>query len=157
MSVFPRANGDIYLGILPFYHIYGEIISRMTLYTYLSDPRTGTSNLLHFPFKTGAPVAIMQRFDPVQFCANIERYKITSVLVVPPVLVVLARHPGMWSTPEPQVIAFTIIIAIDQYDLSTVRMLFSGAAPLSAPLTQQVGLWSLNPRFVDSRNMSGDC
>jgi 4-coumarate--CoA ligase len=36
----------------------------------------------------------MSRFDPVQFCANIERYKINIALVVPPVLVVLARHPG---------------------------------------------------------------
>ena len=40
----------------------------------------------------------MQRFDPVQFCANIERYKIQRAFVVPPVLVVLARHPGTWNT-----------------------------------------------------------
>ncbi|KAF8806514.1 AMP binding protein [Phlegmacium glaucopus] len=94
---------DTYLGILPFYHIYGAV------------------NLLLFPFKIGLSVAIMQRFDPVQFCANIERYKITCSLVVPPVLVVLARHP-----------------AVDQYDMSSLRILFSGAAPLSATLAQQV-------------------
>ena len=52
--------------------------------------------LLHFPFGVGAPVAIMSRFDPVQFCANIEKYKITFSLIVPPVLVVLARHPGKY-------------------------------------------------------------
>lgn len=38
----------------------------------------------------------MSRFDPVQFCANIEKYKITIALIVPPVLVVLARHPGKY-------------------------------------------------------------
>lgn len=52
--------------------------------------------LLHFPFSVGAPVVIMSRFDPVQFCANIEKYKITIALIVPPVLVVLARHPGKY-------------------------------------------------------------
>lgn len=36
------------------------------------------------------------RFDPVQFCANIEKYRITVSLVVPPVLVVLARHEGVF-------------------------------------------------------------
>lgn len=55
---------------------------------------TGAVKLVHFPFICGIPVAIMPRFDPVQFCANVERYKATVALVVPPVLVVLARHPG---------------------------------------------------------------
>jgi 4-coumarate--CoA ligase len=63
----------------------------------------------------------MSRFDPVQFCANIERYKITAALIVPPVLVVLSRHP-----------------AVDEYDISTIEVLFSGAAPLGAALTRQV-------------------
>ena len=63
----------------------------------LIRPGTGAVNLLHYAFRNGASVAIMQRFDPVQFCANIERYKINRALVVPPVLVVLARHPG---TPQ---------------------------------------------------------
>ncbi|KIK09211.1 hypothetical protein K443DRAFT_671694 [Laccaria amethystina LaAM-08-1] len=94
---------DAMLGILPFYHIYGAV------------------NLLHFPFLHGIPVAIMARFDPVQFCANIERYKITNTLIVPPVLVVLNRHP-----------------AVDQYDMSTLEVLLSGAAPLGAALTKQV-------------------
>jgi 4-coumarate--CoA ligase len=67
------------------------------LHTCLSDPRTGAVNLLHFALRNGCSVAIMQRFDPVQFCANIERYKIQRVFIVPPVLVVLARHPGTWN------------------------------------------------------------
>ena len=67
---------------------------RCTLHTWFSDPRTGAINLLHYTLKNGCSVAIMPRFDPVQFCANIERYKIQRALVVPPVLVVLARHPG---------------------------------------------------------------
>jgi len=54
----------------------------------------GASQILHFPFSTGAPVIIMPRFDPVQFCAHIQKYKVTIAMIVPPILVLLARHPG---------------------------------------------------------------
>ena len=54
----------------------------------------GLVKLLLLPFACGVPMVIQTRFDPVQFCANIERYRITISLIVPPVLVVLARHPG---------------------------------------------------------------
>lgn len=87
----------------------------------------------------------MTRFDPVQFCANIERYKVNRALVVPPVLVVLARHPGKSTTVEPEFIVLTTMIAVDQYDLSSLQTLLSGAAPLSAPLVQQVGSCHPNP------------
>lgn len=87
---------DAMLGILPFYHIYGAV------------------KLLHFPFLHGIPVAIMARFDPVQFCANIERYKITHSLIVPPVLVVLNRHPG------------TVPFLHQHHNILMSRSLFSG-------------------------------
>ncbi|PPR03178.1 hypothetical protein CVT26_008027 [Gymnopilus dilepis] len=99
-----KYNEDSMLGILPFYHIYGAV------------------KLLHFPFSCGVPVVIMTRFEPEQFCANIERYQITCSLIVPPVLVVLARHP-----------------AVEKYNLSSLYILFSGAAPLGAALAKQVG------------------
>ena len=67
---------------------------KSTLHVWSSDLETGAINLLHFALRNGSSVAIMQRFDPVQFCANIERYKIRRAFVVPPVLVVLSRHPG---------------------------------------------------------------
>ncbi|TFK74033.1 AMP binding protein [Pluteus cervinus] len=91
------------LGILPFYHIYGAVM------------------LLQYPVAANMSVTIQPRFDPVQFCASIEKYNIDIALIVPPVLVVLARHP-----------------AVDQYDLSSLSILFSGAAPLGAALTRQV-------------------
>ncbi|KAF7351179.1 4-coumarate--CoA ligase-like 7 [Mycena sanguinolenta] len=101
---FPPMTGDtVMLGILPFYHIYG------------------IAKLVHFPFSQGCPVIIQTRFDPVKFCAAIQKYRVTLSLIVPPVLVVLARHP-----------------AVDEYDLSSVNLLFSGAAPLGRSLAQQV-------------------
>ncbi|KAF9447183.1 AMP binding protein [Macrolepiota fuliginosa MF-IS2] len=99
----PFDQTDKILAILPFYHIYGAV------------------KLLHFPFTHGTPIVVMPRFDPIQFCANIERYGVNMALVVPPVIVLLARHP-----------------AVEKYDLSTLRVLFSGAAPLGAALTKTV-------------------
>nr|GAT57814.1 AMP binding protein [Mycena chlorophos] len=109
MNILPPAfadlkpERDVMLGILPLYHIYGA------------------AKLLHYPFSRGIPVVLQTRFDPVQFCAAVERYKITICLVAPPVLVVLARHEDM-----------------DKYDLSSLEMLYSGAAPLGLDLVKAV-------------------
>ena len=101
-EIYPKLTlDDAMLGILPFYHIYGTHL--LDILSTLSSPHNlyvGAVKLLHFPFVHGTPVAIMARFDPVQFCANIERYKITDSLIVPPVLVVLNRHPGMVPFPH---------------------------------------------------------
>ncbi|KAJ7076852.1 AMP binding protein [Mycena belliarum] len=104
-AAFPpvRTGLDMMLGILPFYHIFG------------------VSKLLHFPFVLGIPVVIQRRFDPIQFCAVIEKYRVTMSMVVPPILVVLARHP-----------------AVDHYDMSSLEILFCGAAPLGHTLAKSV-------------------
>ncbi|KAF8231352.1 AMP binding protein [Tricholoma matsutake] len=104
-TTFPKqtAEVDSFSGVLPFYHIYGGII------------------LLHFSFLCGVPAVIRTQFDPAQFCADIERYKITCALIVPPILVALARHP-----------------AVDQYDVSSLKSVASGAAPLGDALVKQV-------------------
>jgi acyl-coenzyme A synthetase/AMP-(fatty) acid ligase len=54
---------------------------------------------VHFPFSQGCPVIIQTKFEPDKFCAVIQRFRVTHALVVPPVLVVLARHPGQYSSP----------------------------------------------------------
>lgn len=101
---------------------------------------SGVSNLLTSSFTIGAPVVIQTRFEPESFCANIEKYKVAYSFVVPPVLVVLARHPGMDST-------FLLFcrtelvcdrLAVDKYDLSSLEYMLSGAAPLGADLVKMV-------------------
>jgi acyl-CoA synthetase (AMP-forming)/AMP-acid ligase II len=63
----------------------------------------------------------MAGFDPDGFCAAIARYRVTVGFVVPPMLVVFARHP-----------------AIQKHDLTSLKILFSGAAPLGAELVSTV-------------------
>ncbi|KAF8340904.1 AMP binding protein [Amanita rubescens] len=96
IPVFPPVTaGELTLGILPFYYIYGLMMN------------------LHFPFMCGTPVIIQQLFEPAQFCANVEKYKVTIALTVPPVLLHLARHS-----------------AVDEYNMSSLEYIIFGAAPL---------------------------
>src|SRR5947207_11744912 len=59
----------------------------------------------------------MTHFDIEKFCATIQKYRITYGYVVPPVILLLAKHP-----------------VVEKYDLSSLRMLNSGAAPLTKEL-----------------------
>ncbi|KAJ7430584.1 AMP binding protein [Mycena galericulata] len=110
---FPLGPGETIIGILPFYHTYG------------------ISQLLNLAFFRGCSVVVQTRFEPVAFCANIEKYKVDFAYIVPPVLVVLARHP-----------------AVDSYDLSTLRYLVSAAAPLAPDLVRTVKRRLLAKRSV---------
>ncbi|KIK61144.1 hypothetical protein GYMLUDRAFT_997752 [Collybiopsis luxurians FD-317 M1] len=94
---------DRVLTVLPLYHIYGLV------------------KLMLFPFFCGVTSVIMSQFDPVKFVQSVQRYKITISLIVPPVLVILARHP-----------------CSEQYDTSSLRIMFSGAAPLGGELVKAV-------------------
>jgi 4-coumarate--CoA ligase len=55
------------------------------------------------------------------FVSLIQRWRCTMSLIVPPILLALVHHP-----------------AVDKYDISSLRVLFSGAAPLGAPLVTAV-------------------
>jgi acyl-CoA synthetase (AMP-forming)/AMP-acid ligase II len=63
----------------------------------------------------GATVVTMPRFDMAQFLQLIAQYHITFAHLVPPIVLGLAKHP-----------------LVDQYDLSSLRAIVSGAAPLGA-------------------------
>ncbi|SJL00806.1 related to 4-coumarate-CoA ligase [Armillaria ostoyae] len=100
---YPKDVGTVVLGFLPMYHIYGA------------------TSLLFQGQKLGLTIVIQKRFDPIGFCSDIQKYKVTTVTVVPPVLVFLSRHP-----------------VVEQFDLSTLKMLVCGAAPLGIELSKQV-------------------
>ncbi|KAH9980137.1 amp dependent CoA ligase [Lactifluus volemus] len=76
---------------------------------------------LHFQLYCGMTVIIAARFNFIRFLQSIVRYRVTHLMVVPPMAVLLAKHPEM-----------------QNYDMSVVRFLVCGAAPLSAELQEQV-------------------
>ena len=81
----------------------------------------GMTVLLNAALRARAALVIMPRFDLVEFLENIQNYKITHGFIAPPVAVALAKHP-----------------VVDQYDLSSLRSIMSGAAPLDSELGNAV-------------------
>ncbi len=71
--------------------------------------------VMNLTFNQGATVVVMPRFELEQCLAALQKYRVTYAFVVPPIVLAFARHP-----------------LVDKYDLSSVRTLFSGAAPISA-------------------------
>jgi len=67
----------------------------------------------------GATVVTMPRFDLDTFLETLARYGVTFANVVPPIVLALAKHP-----------------AVDRHDLSKLRMIFSGAAPLGGEIAE---------------------
>ena len=95
LGVEATAETEVLMGILPFYHIYG-----MTA-------------IMCNTLRAGATVVTMPRFELEQFLDLIQKHKITTAYLVPPLVLALAKHP-----------------VVDRYDLSTLDDIMSGAAPL---------------------------
>src|SRR5262245_51851188 len=79
----------------------------------------GLSVIMCGALRVGATVVTMPRFDLEQFLQLLQDHRVTFAYVVPPVALALAKHP-----------------AVDRYDLSSIRALFSGAAPLGPDLAR---------------------
>jgi len=70
---------------------------------------------------SGITLTIMPKFEIEKFCSIVQNQKITFSYVVPPIVLLLAKHP-----------------IVDKYDLSSLRMMNSGAAPLTRELVERV-------------------
>ncbi|HEU4849869.1 MAG TPA: AMP-binding protein [Terrimesophilobacter sp.] len=81
----------------------------------------GMTVLLNLAIKEHATLVTMPKFDFVEFLRIMQDHRCTYVFIAPPVAVGLAKHP-----------------LVEQYDISRVRMIFSGAAPLDGALAQAV-------------------
>ncbi|POR33805.1 Putative 4-coumarate--CoA ligase 2 [Tolypocladium paradoxum] len=91
--------GERWIGFLPLYHAYGQLF------------------MVLMATKLRCSVYVMAEFVFEQFLDVIERHKITSLHVVPPILVMLSKRPEA-----------------ARRDLSSVREILCGAAPLSRDL-----------------------
>ncbi|KAI4849002.1 acetyl-CoA synthetase-like protein [Aureobasidium sp. EXF-8846] len=71
------------------------------------------------------PTYVMQKYDFLKMLSYVEKYKITDLNLVPPIAVAMAKQP-----------------AAKQCDLSSVKNIGSGAAPLGAEVSKEVEqLW----------------
>jgi acyl-CoA synthetase (AMP-forming)/AMP-acid ligase II len=97
--LFPYREGERVLGLAPFFHSMGLCVV-----------------LLH-ALASGATVVSMPRFDLEGMLRAIEQHRVSQVLIPPPVLQALARHP-----------------IVDSFDLSSLRVVGCGGAPATAEL-----------------------
>lgn len=81
----------------------------------------GLTGLVHQILHRGIELVVMPAFDMETFLHTIQEHKITFIYVAPPVIVRLARDK-----------------MVDNYDLSSVKMITSGAAPLTKELVDSV-------------------
>ncbi len=100
----------------------------------------GLTVLMNLALARGARLVTMPRFDLEGFLGAIAEHKVTRLYVAPPILVALAKHP-----------------IVDNYDLSSLRSITSGAAPLDeklalaveqrigVPVRQGFGMTELSP------------
>lgn len=68
-----------------------------------------------------APIITMPKFDLAEFLRVVSELRATYLYIAPPIAVALAKHP-----------------MVDAYDTSSIRMIFSGAAPLDSELGHAV-------------------
>jgi acyl-CoA synthetase (AMP-forming)/AMP-acid ligase II len=78
--------------------------------------------ILNISLHRGATLVTMPRFDLPDFLRVMQEHRITRAYVVPPIVLALAKHP-----------------LVDEFDLSSVEYMLSGAAPLSAELELACG------------------
>ncbi len=94
-------DSDRWIAVAPFFHAVGfSVIASVALHS-------------------GGTVVTMPRFDPVGFVELVERHRITTAIVVPPIIAALAKHP-----------------CVDAADLSSLRRIGCGAAPLGGELQE---------------------
>lgn len=79
----------------------------------------GMSVIMNAGLSRGGVIVTMPRFDLAQFLQLIQDHRVTRAFLVPPIVLALAKHP-----------------MVDDYDLSSLEVIFCGAAPLGAELSQ---------------------
>eukprot|EP00249_Psilotum_nudum_P004035 c17564_g1_i1 orf=333-1997(+) len=90
---------DVVLCLLPLIHIFS------------------LNSVMLCCLRAGAALAIMQKFDVIGLLEYIQKYRISFVAVVPPIVLAIAKCP-----------------TVEKYDLSSIKKVLSGAAPLGEGL-----------------------
>lgn len=93
---------------MPFFHAYGLFVGLGSIYK-------------------ATRVVLIKKFEENLFLKTIEKYKITTLPLVPPLAVFLAKSP-----------------LVNRYDLSSVKDVGCGAAPLSKDTEEAV-----KKRYID--------
>jgi acyl-CoA synthetase (AMP-forming)/AMP-acid ligase II len=79
----------------------------------------GMTAIMSIALRLGATIVTMPRFDLEEFLTLMQDRKVTRAFLVPPIILALAKHP-----------------IVDKYDLSSLELIMSGAAPMGSDLAK---------------------
>ena len=96
-------SAERWLAFLPLYHAFSQLFT------------------INIACRLSVTVYIMQKFSLLDLLYNIQRYQITTIQAVPPIMNMLAKRPET-----------------RRYDISSVRNIMVGAAPLSIQLGNEL-------------------
>jgi long-chain acyl-CoA synthetase len=81
----------------------------------------GTTGYLNQTIYAGTTMVVFPRFDPGQYLQAIEKHEATAIGGAPQLFIPIVNHPDF-----------------KKYDLSSIRLVASGAAPLPVPVMEQM-------------------
>jgi 4-coumarate--CoA ligase len=101
---------------------------------------TGLVHALHLPILLNAEVYMLSSFTMKSMLDTVVQYRISELLLVPPILIRLVRDP-----------------IVDEYDLSCIQRFSSGAAPLSEEIIQLLKKKFPGTGFKQGYGMTESC
>ncbi|XP_073143999.1 probable CoA ligase CCL7 [Henckelia pumila] len=93
---------NVYLCVLPMFHVFGLAV------------------IMYSQLQRGSAIVSMSKFDLEMILKSVEKYGVTHMWVVPPIILALAKNT-----------------TVKKYNLSSLRQIGSGAAPLGRELMQE--------------------
>ncbi|KAM7280460.1 hypothetical protein ACFE04_007594 [Oxalis oulophora] len=100
----------------------------------------GLAVILYAQLQRGSAVVSMRNFDFELLLKNIEKHRITHLWIVPPIVLALAKHD-----------------AVKKFDLSSLKQIGSGAAPLGKDLMQDCAKNLPNALVMQGYGMTETC
>ncbi|XP_004251107.1 probable CoA ligase CCL7 [Solanum lycopersicum] len=92
---------NVYMCVLPMFHVFGLAV------------------IMYSQLQRGNAIVSMAKFDLETLLKNIDKYRVSHLWIVPPIVLALAKNP-----------------VVKKYDLTSIKQIGSGAAPLGKDLME---------------------
>ncbi|KAM3302949.1 putative CoA ligase CCL7 [Capsicum chacoense] len=93
---------NVFLCVLPMFHVFGLAV------------------IMYSQLQRGNAIVSMSKFDLEMVLKNVDKYRVTNLWIVPPVVLALAKNP-----------------VVKKYNLTSLKQIGSGAAPLGKELMEE--------------------
>ncbi len=121
-DVLEMGPDDVVMGVLPFFHIYGQTV------------------VMAAALRAGASIVTMARFDLEQYLALIQEHRATRAFVAPPIVLAFAKHPLIDRYDTSSLVH--IMSGAAPLDAATATQ---AAARVGCPITQGYGMTEASP------------